>query len=207
MLLLFLASSLSFAGPEVSAQRNPDADPVEEDVVDMGQLVVESRVPTEILIDGHKVIELFTAARSIFDVRPGKRNIRVYTDGSPEDLIVEIMPTGETVMIIGRTGTTTGQRAEATRDPDAMANVSFRSAGGISSQIRLDDDRFTLEPESVHPISLAAGRHQISVRSADGTAIWATGVLTIDGGKVVIQVAEGRLPEVTGDGRFTARGG
>jgi len=208
MLLLFLASSLSFAAPTtVSGQRNPDAETANEPLADMGRLVIESRVPTEVLVDGHKMMQLFTSGTSMFDVRPGKRRVRVYTNGNPQDLVVEIMPTGETILIVGRTGITTGQRTAAENPTDAVAKISFRAAGDIASQIRLGKERFTVQPDTIYPLELAAGRHDISVRSADGTAIWASGVLTLDGGKVVVQVAEGRLPEVTGDGRFTARGG
>ena len=207
MLMLFLASSLSFAGTEVATQRNPDAEVADAPLTDLGRLVVEARVPAELLVDGHKIVQTFTSGTWSFNIKPGKRNLRVYTNGEPEDLVVEIMPTGESLLIIGRTGITTGQPSAPAHDADAVAQVSFRAAGSIASQIRLGAERFTLQPDAVHPLELPAGPHDISVRSADGTAIWATGVLTLDGGAVVIQVAEGRLPEVTGDGRFTARGG
>jgi hypothetical protein len=211
MLLYFLTLSLSFAGPEVSADRpsmlNPDAEPSDVALVDLGQLVIETLVPAEVLVDGRKVVQLFTSGRLTINVLPGKRNIRVYTNGNPQDVVIEILPTGETLLIIGRTGITTGQPRQKTKvDPNAVAQVSFRATRNTAAQIRIGTERYYLEPETVHPLEIPTGRHDMSVRSHDGTAIWASGVLTLDGGAVVVQISEGRMPEVTGDGRFTARG-
>jgi len=208
MLNLLLVCSLSFAGPEVSSPRNPDAtDPVSEPT-DPGTLVVEARVPTEVLVDGHKMVQLFTSGRVELPVAPGDRLLRIYVNGNPEEHPVEILPTGATVVVVGRTGITTGQHGPSpSTDADRLAHVQIRTLQDVSSQIRLDGQRIQVQPDEVHPLSLPAGKHEINIRSYDGTAIWATGVLTLDGGEVIIQIGEGRLPEVTGDGRFTARGG
>ncbi len=209
MLMILLASSLSFATPEVSAQRNPDAEAPEVPTEESGRLVVEARIPFELAVDGRKLAQLFTSGRVVFDIKPGKRDIRIYTNGSPEDMVIEFMPNAETVMIVGRTGITTGQPRHETSDLDidTVTQVNFRAAGTLGSQIRIDGERFTVHPDAETPMEIASGTHEISVRSVDGTAIWASGVLTLTGGDVVVQIAEGRLPEVTGGGHFTARGG
>jgi hypothetical protein len=208
MLTFLTLSTLCFAEPGPPAQHNPDVEAVDETAAEMGTLVIDARVPAEVLIDGHKVVQLFTSATVDLNVAPGKRRLRVYVNGSPQEHPIEILPTGATLVIIGRTGITTGQRdALPPTDASAIAQVRFRAAGDVASQVRIDGKILRVQPEEISPIELVSGRHDISIRSLDGTAIWAKGVLTLDGGDVVIQIAEGRLPEVAGDGHFTAHGG
>jgi len=207
MMMLLLACTLSLAGPDVSAAPNPDAKDTLDEPVDLGSLVIDARVPVEVLVDGHKMVQLYTSGHVKLNVAPGHRRLRIYVNGTPEEHAIEILPTGAALVIVGRTGITTGQTSPAVIAQDGtLAQIRFRSVGAVASQIRLGERRIMVQPDEIQPVEMAPGKHNISIRSSDGTAIWATGVLTLDGGEVVIQIAEGRLPEVTGDGRFTARG-
>ena len=208
MLTFLLVSTLSLAEPGPVAHRNPDVEEAVDPNDELGTLVIDARVPTEVLVDGHKVMQLFTSATTELRVRPGNRRLTIYLNGTPQEHSIDIQPTGSSLVIIGRTGVTTGQRnAPSTSDASEIAVVHFRAAGDVASQVRINGKIVKVQPQEVSPMELPSGRHDISFRSLDGTAIWATGVLSLDGGEVVVQIAEGRLPEVVGDGRFTARGG
>jgi hypothetical protein len=48
----------------------------------------------------------------------------------------------------------------------------------------------------------------MSLRNGGGTVIWVRGELHIDGDGAIVQLADGRMPEVLGQGgQFVAEGG
>jgi hypothetical protein len=176
-----------------------------------GTLHVDAKVPAEILIDGVKLAQLWYAGQASFEVVPGRHQLRVYTSGQPTDFPLDIQPGQGTWVVVGRTGISldslAGEQA-ATLVPaeDALVPVEFRSLGG-GAQLRVDDQRLLLGSGQRLDVELDAGDHALSVRSADGTVVWATGTLEVDrGDRLVVQIAEGRLPEISGAGRFHAGG-
>jgi hypothetical protein len=57
-------------------------------------------------------------------------------------------------------------------------------------------------------LPLPVGEHPMSLRSSDGTSVFARGVLTVSGGKdLVVQVTEGLMPETSGEGISFSSGG
>ena len=113
MMMLLLACTLSLAGPDVSAAPNPDAKDTLDEPVDLGSLGIDARVPVEVLVDGHKMVQLYTSGHVKLNVAPGHRRLRIYVNGTPEEHAIEILPTGAALVIVGRTGITTGQTSPA----------------------------------------------------------------------------------------------
>ena len=60
----------------------------------VGELVLDARVPAEILVDGQTVGQLFVPGVVAFGVPAGVRTIRVYTNGTPTDLEVVVPENG-----------------------------------------------------------------------------------------------------------------
>jgi hypothetical protein len=80
--------------------------------------------------------------------------------------------------------------------------------GGGSAQVRVDGARHHLSGGDRITLTLAPGPHAMSVRSQDGTSVWAAGTLSVSGGApVIVQIAEGRMPEVGGPAKFDPGGG
>lgn len=172
-----------------------------------GQVVFDVRQPAELLIDGVKLGQLYYAGQARFDIVPGRHVVRVYVSGQPTDGEIEVVAGTETRVLVGRTGLSISRQALDAPEADAVP-VELRVVGGSGAQVRLDAQRFDLPPGGKLSTTLATGAHAVSFRSADGTVIWATGTLRIAAGDpIVVQLAEGRLPEISGPGRFDAGGG
>lgn len=170
-----------------------------------GTLHVDAKVPAEILVDGVKLGQLWFPGKASFLVESGQHRLRVYTNGQPSDYDLSVEPEDTTWVVIGRTGITLDSLAgapEAEPDDGALVPVEFRAMSG-GAQVRLGDQRLTLSSGERLGLELDPGNHALSVRSADGTAVWATGTLEVGrGDRMIVQVSEGRLPEVSGAGRF-----
>ena len=174
---------------------------------DPGTLHIDAKLPAEVLVDGAKIAQLWHPGALTVAVSAGPHTLRIYTHGDPEDFPVQIEPDAQTRVVVGRTGITLDSLAAAPADPATPVAVELRSVGG-SAQVRLADRRIELDNGERVSVQLAPGDHRMSVRSRDGTVIWATGVLEVGVGEgLVVQVAEGRLPELSGAGRFHASGG
>lgn len=198
-MLIILLSSLALAG-------QPDA----LQAVPMGSLLVDAKVPAEILIDGERIGQLFVATELRVAVPAGAHTLSVVREGRPEDLTVDIVEAADTVLVVGRNGTSVGSRLEELAvqdDPDALVAVDVRVTGEARLQLRLGGSRFDLVPGQAMTLHLPQGSHPVSLRNHNGTVVWATGSLVLKGGDTaVVQLAEGRLPELSGYGRFVSTG-
>jgi hypothetical protein len=174
-------------------------------------LVVEAKVPVEVLLEGAKLGELYFPGEVRWTVTEGRHTVRLYVGGKPEDVPVDLVAGSETRIVVGRNGIS----SSSTRVAAAAAGpspVEFRLVGSGAAQIRVDSARHAIEPGQNVSLTLPAGNHALSVRSSDGTVIWASGTLEIGGGEIgggplVVLIAEGRMPEVSGRGAFHAGGG
>ena len=178
-------------------------------VVVTGELRVDAKVPAEILLDGLPLGQLFVGGELRIPVAAGKHQVAVVRGGRPEELGVEVFPRDPVLLVVGRTGTSVGvpelePRVEVATGP---ASLEVRVAGSGSMQVRIDGARHELGPGAVMSMQIPVGKHPMSVRSADGTVIWATGDLDIKGPAAVLQLSEGVMPELTGDATFVAHGG
>jgi len=212
MIALLLVSSWAFAGTPPAD--NPDAGSLPsvvaapQEAQPGGPMVVEAHVPVELMVDGVKLAQLWYPGTARFDIVGGSHVVRVYVDGSPQDVNVDIHPGNETHVLVGRTGVSVTRSETQPPGPVDAVAVELRVVGGGAAQIRVDGERHRLSGGDRLTLTLQPGPHAMSVRSQDGTAIWAAGTLSLTGGTpVVVQIAEGRLPEVGGPGRFEPGGG
>lgn len=176
----------------------PEAPPAE-----LVPLQVDCKVPAEILVDKVKLAQLHFPGKVEFPITAGHHDVRVYVAGNPTDLPIDARP-GTTVQVLaGRTGVTAETVQSAPAATTDLVELSVRVVGVPAVQIRLDDERRTIQAGPDTVLKLPAGSHRLSVRSADGTAIWSTGILEVHG-QAVLQLSEGRLPELSGGATFHA---
>lgn len=166
-------------------------------------LVIDAKVPVEILVGGVKLGELYYPGEARFRLVPGHHALRLYTNGQPTDVSLDLTAGERARVLVGRTGITVddpGSAPAASKEPVAVA---FRFVGSGSTRVVLDGKKLVVEAGQGLLLDLPPGSHPMSVRSSDGTVIWASGALDLEGGdSVVVQVAEGRMPEVSGPGAF-----
>ncbi len=164
-----------------------------------GELLVQASVPAEVHVDGQPVVQVFYPAEVRVKVRAGEVELTVFVDGNPARHQVEIPQTGAAVVVVGRTGITTGRRPAPPERADVdVIPVEVRSAARSRVMVVLDQERHWVDPGQVVQLELRPGRHGLSVRSGGGTEVWARGALDLraEEGRVILQVAEGMLPEV-----------
>jgi hypothetical protein len=133
----------------------------------------------------------------------------VYTNGTPADVEVDIPADGHLLVLVGRTGIVVQTTDVDESPPEDISSVAvqLRVSGTEPVRMYIDLDRYTINAGAQLDLDLAPGKHKVSVRNGDGTVVWAHGFLTIEGADtIVIQIGEGRLPEVSGEGRFTSGG-
>ncbi len=165
-----------------------------------GTLVVDAKVPTEIRVDGFPVASLTWPGQLRVTADAGSTTFQVWVDGKPNDVQVDIPEAGEAWVIVGKSGITT--EAKNTEVGDTPTSVEFRAVETVLLQ--LEGQRHLVRPDTPLVLELAQGKHPVKVRSADGLTIWAQGQLSLSGDtEVIVQLAEGRSPEVAGrDGRW-----
>lgn len=172
-----------------------------------GTLDIDARLPAEVLLDGRPIAELYQASRLLVEVPSGEHVLKVYTNGNPEEIDIEVPEDDSLMVLVGRTGLSIDARvAEGLREvPDAPVAVQVRMSDSIGAKLIVDRDRYAIGPNAQLDLQLPAGAHRLSVRSDDGTVVWASGTLNVHGpDAVVVQVSEGRLPEVSGKGSFSS---
>lgn len=166
-----------------------------------GELVVEAHQPAQVHVGGQPVAELYTASVLHLQLVPGKYDVTVMVNGKPESLDVEIAAEGATTLVIGRSGITTGQApAVAEAVFDGPAKVEIRVSGGAGVMVHIGDTRHRVGAGEVLVVEVPQGDHKMQIRDPAGTIVWARGTLQIDGSELVVQVSEGRMPEVAGTG-------
>jgi hypothetical protein len=176
-------------------------------------LVVDAKVPAEVLLAGVKLGELYFPATVQFSISPGTYPLRVYVGGTPTDLEVELTSGAQTSVVVGRSGVSIAGTTAAPPVSTEPASVEFRMVGRGAVRLSVEDGDGApavgrLATGETLALELLPGPHALSLRSGDGTVIWATGALHVAGsGPVVVLVSEGRLPEVSGGGAFLGVGG
>jgi hypothetical protein len=213
MFLLSLLSS-ALAGPsQAPSSLNPAAPAPQpsapaEATSDPAVLVIDAKVPVEVLLGGTTIAELFYPALVQFQVAAtGPQVVRVYVSGQPYDVPVQFAPKETSRILVGRTGVTVEtQAADVPAEASGPVSLELRFVGGGGATVRLGSQPHKVGPGRGLSTTIPLGRHALSVRSADGTVIWAAGDLFVEG-PLVVQIAEGRLPEISGAGRFVAGGG
>jgi hypothetical protein len=174
----------------------------------VGELWIDARVPLEARVDGVPIAQLFVPGQLIVPVPVGDHQLTALIAGAPQQVQVHIPPPGErAVVLAGRSGLTTELRPAPRLAAAGEVPVSLRVTGGASLQVRIDAQRLLVEPGAGLTLALPAGPHPMSVRSREGTVIWASGTLHLAGDQtVVVQLGEGRLPETSGAGSSFAAG-
>jgi len=175
------------------------------------EVLVDAKVPTEVLVDGVKLAQLYVPGRAAFTLPAGSHQLRIYTNGNHSDFPLQLLADATTHVVVGRAGVSIDApqvAAAADGDPALPVPVEFRALVG-PAQIRLDGgSRLQLTAGGRLQVELSQGDHPLSVRNAAGTVIWADGVLAVGrGDRVVVHVTEGRLPEISGVATFRADGG
>lgn len=159
------------------------------------ELVVDAQVPAEVWVSGQLVGQLFQPAELRLDVAEGPLPLTILVGGEPTKLDVA----APALVIVGRNGISTGQHDPAAPVPAVgPVPVEFRSTGQEDLLLVLDKERRTVDVGQVLTIELTPGRHPISLRSRDGTMLYARGSLEVGGEGLVVQLSPGRMPEVIG---------
>jgi hypothetical protein len=180
-----------------------------------GEVTVTVQGSARLLVDDRVLAEAWAPGSIRVQVSDGVHDVVVVVDGTehrfPDRTIDEAHPMR---IFAGRLAVTEGVPDTATAATAAPAptagpsTVSFRGSGSARVLIQLDDARFWVDPGQSVSRSVSPGDHRISVRSSDGLSIYARGALSLRGdasGALVVQVAEGTVPEAGGDGlRFTS---
>ena len=172
-------------------------------------LYIDAKIPAALYIDGQAFVEFSQPGRAEFAVAAGEHKLVIMTNGNPTERTVNF-DTSATRLVIGRTGISVGEaaaRPQPKEDAEGTTTVELRSTSRLPLLITLGDDRHMLAAGATKALSLNAGDHPIKVRNDAGTAIFATGTLRVHGThEVVLQLSEGRVPEVSGDGaEFVSR--
>lgn len=187
------------------AQSTP-APVVDEEVAvvpapDTGEIEFDSRLPAEIAIDGQTVAQLYQA--SVFRMRTevGPHKIVVLTNGRARQLTADVSRSATAVVLVGRNGLTASTRLEPLPEEDGFSPVELRSVGSEEIIVEIGKKRYRLQPGARQTLSIPIGRHKMFVRSASGTVLWAKGQLVLtSSGPVIVQLTEGRMPEISGRG-------
>ena len=198
--------SLALAEPGLSLPRTnlPSVEADASNASTFGMLEVEATQAAEVLLDGVKLGQLWMPGDVRFRVPAGPHTLRVYMQGQPNDLGIVVPSEGAVQVLAGRGGLSASHETE-TDDPAPAADVAveFRVMGTRAATVHLDQGRHKVQPGAPLSFDLTPGAHPLSVRSADGAVIWASGVLRVSGSeRVVVHVSEGRLPEVSRGGLF-----
>jgi hypothetical protein len=198
----FLVAALVLAADPEPAEA-PPAD------VPLGWVRFEANVPAEVRINRRPIAQVFVPSSVEVAAPIGQHELTVLVGGTPSTFpLVVPPPPDRAVVMVGRSGTSVRSEARPVAAADHQVPLELRGTGPGPVQVRIAAVKYRVEAGATVGLTLAPGEYPVSVRSPDGTAIWATGRLTVSGGDVVIvQLTEGRLPEVTGAGSFVANGG
>ncbi len=173
-------------------------------------LTLEARVPTEVYVDGNVVAKLYQPGSLRVRVSEAPHELRVFVNGQATRQLIDMTHTESSVVIIGRTGISWPENILAVPvDPDVEieGRVSFRSVADEDVVVTIGRDRRTISPGEETEWVVGPGTHTMSLRNGGGTVIWVRGELHIDGDDAIVQLADGRMPEVLGQGgQFVADG-
>jgi hypothetical protein len=172
-----------------------------------GGVIIDAEVPVELRVEGRPYLTLLYPAQARFEHPKGATELTLFVNGVPRKITVQIPETGHVRVVVGRNGV-----SHSTPDDDTPvakdSTVVFRAIGLESVQLRIDGERHFVSPKQPLSVKLTTGRHPMEVRNNEGTLIWAKGILELSGREnVVVQMTEGRMPEVVGSGsQFLTKG-
>lgn len=205
--MMMLTCLVALADP---VARNPDA-PVDQgpDVIAArGVVDFDVRLPAEIRVDGAAVATLYGAGVLQLKLAPGPHEVMVLTNGIPRSLAIQVELDERGKVLVGRNGLTASAESLAPDDVGGDAAVELRVVGGQEVLVQIGRDRYRVDGRGTSTVDIPVGTHRMSVRNGDGTVIWASGRLDLKrAGDVLILLAEGRLPEVSGPGSAFHAGG
>lgn len=211
LLFLSLAVAQSPLGPRTPVQ-NPSA-LAEDAKLPMGELVLDARQPAEVLVNGQKLVEILVPGRVEVPFPAGKYDLRVWTAGTATEIEIKIPVGGVSTVLVGRTGISAKSSGgdllavPVSEVPVGPSPTEFRAVGIDAVMIHLDGKRHRIQAADPLRLDLTPGRHPMSVRNSNGTVIWATGTLLVKGNDpIIVQITEGRVPEVTGGATFSMGG-
>lgn len=164
-----------------------------------GTLVIDAKVPTEIRGPDAVLAQLYVPSVLSVDLDGGTYEFIVFRNGNPETIRLEVPAEGTARMVVGEAGITAPPAPKKTEDLPAETTVEFRTVGTVAVMVQLPDERLRVSPGHAQTVTLPTGTHAMKVRSSDGTVIWARGELTLGGKDTVVQLSEGRGPEVSGE--------
>lgn len=167
-----------------------------------GDLVVDVKVPVNVSIDGQQAADVFQPGMLRLPVDDGPHKVTVVVAGKPSVFDVTIGPS-PVVLLVGRSGTTVGA-ADAQPVPLATGAdipVRFRTTARDRLLVQIAGQRVVVAPGVGVTLPLGLGEHEMTVRSPDGTSIFARGMLVVGGsGELIVQLSEGKMPETSGPG-------
>lgn len=168
-----------------------------------GEIVFDAQVPVEIRQGPQTIARLFFPGELRMPAPAGPQEFTLMIDGNAQTVTFDVPAEGAAVVVVGRTSVTTGQRTPESAPPPSF---ELRAAGSTPLLVILDGQRIAMRPGESKIVANAKAVHDIGVRDAAGTTVWAHGTLVVAGvGPHVVQVSEGRLPVVSGSGgRFDA---
>ena len=172
-----------------------------------GTVIIDNEIPVELRIEERTVMKLLYPSQARFEHEAGETPLTLLINGKPKQITVDIPKTGAVRVVVGRNGISHTVNKTPTEAKE-NTQVVFRALGVEPLQLRLGTVRQVVTPDEEFSTTLPTGRHPIEIRNLDGTLLWATGQLELSGyEEVVVQLVEGRMPEVIGHGsQFYTRG-
>lgn len=174
------------------------------------EIVLDAKVSTRLSVDGVAVAELFRPGLLHVEIPAGDHEVIVVADGHTSTFRASIRDDSPLIVFAGRTGITLGEAPSVA--PTAVApgpwTVRFRVGGRERLLVSVDNQRIVVSPGEGSVLTVTGGDHRLSVRSSDGTMVYARGMLRVNGGdNLTVQIGEGALPETSGSGlSFVADG-
>lgn len=200
-MLTFLLAIVSAAPTDLPLEEEP------VEVSETGAIEFDSRIPAEIRVAGVTLAQLYQPGVLQARVPVGAHEVVVLTNGRARTLKVDVSSTATAVVLVGRNGLTASARLEPLPEEEGMAPVELRVVGREEVIVVVDEERYRLLPGTIQALTLPVGRHAMSVRSASGTVVWARGHLELSRTvPTILQITEGRMPEVSGSGALFVPG-
>ncbi len=164
-------------------------------------LVIDVKVPVEVWLDGELAGQAVLPCELHYERPAGPAELILVIAGRNQPYRVDVPESGVARVVVGRTGVTLSEDEASTpaAEPAAAYVVEIRSASREDLVVVLAGKRLTLAPHEVRTVDLAPGTHTLSVRNPHGTVVWAQGKLHVLGAGLVVQLTDGRMPEVSGN--------
>lgn len=166
-----------------------------------GQIIVDGKVPMAIALDGQVVAQTWREGRVTFDAAPGLHTVTLTVRGNPKKVEVVVDEFAPAMVLVGKSGISVSATAPVD-DSVGAPEVRFRVTGKMSLMVQVGNQRVVVPPGDGIVLPLELGVHEMSVRSANGTAVFARGKFEVSPSAepVIVQLTQGALPETSGVG-------